>query len=354
MSSTTLGSASECGQATSPYHCSDGPEGSGFAVLVTKTPYLLQPEEAILSIPAGDRSYTVTGLSEAQHYYHVFTKPLDGTCSASMSSAPASTIQDATPPVVTIVSPQDGGVETRSSVTVMGTLSDPPGGNAPSGSGPLLVQVLLTLPTGEGRSLLADAQSGAWTATFTGLSRGVYSVSTSGYDTVTNLGTAPTRHVVVAGADALPPPPSTTTELQGGADGSAYSRGSFSANLAQGLYFNLGLDGRYEGVPAGGSWSCLPGGDYLQCSRSSSLLEDGAGIDALAVMPSTFTISNVSFTLTRAFPSPVGTFTLTGSIFSGQTLRCDGVATANTPVDPEFHPDQTWSLTSPNVGCTVL
>jgi hypothetical protein len=183
----------------------------------------------------------------------------------------------------------------------------------------------------------------------------------TGYDMVANLTTAPTRHVMIAGTDNLPPPPSTSTNLDGAADGAASSYGSSSlysssgAVLDPGQPFDLSLAGTYQGAPATGSWSCWPRyttrGDYeLQCSSSDNLLNDlGVG----QVMPASFTIFAPSFSLTWAFPSPVGTWTLTGPIFSGQTLRCAGVATTDTGY-LVGSTNQEWSLTAPDVSCVVF
>lgn len=114
--------------------------------------------------------------------------------------------------------------------------------------------------------------------------------------------------------------------------------------------FEFDLTGTYQGTPASGAWSCTSSAYYagstsaLQCSQADDLLND-AGVGQ--VMPASFTISGVAFTLTPDPSQSVAAWTLTGSALSG-TLRCGGFAQGSPGTG-----DTIWYLTAPDVSCTL-
>jgi hypothetical protein len=328
-----------------------GTRGSGFIAEVGLTPDFAHPEQTVGSIAADANSFTFTGLSEARHFYHVRTKTLSGVCSASAWSTLVATVQDATPPVVTITTPQDGDVETGSTLTVAGTIVDLPGGTAPSGSGPnsILVGISACVNVSYGNCVgpagsqsQSQFTSGAWSVTFSNLSSGPYLVTVAGIDNVSNYSIV-NRAVLVAA------PPSFTA-LDGAGDGTVYMSGGDTVVQA----FHFDGAGTFEGEPAAGSYSCEAAttpytGNVpdLQCAEEETVLSD-VGIGG--VLPPTTTIANVSFVLipsaNQNLPSAI--WTLTGSVLTGQTLRCGGIATSSGGSWDEF-----WYLTAPDVSCTV-
>lgn len=163
------------------------PAGGGFVLAVSASPNVnadgsfQSVEQSHGSLSSETRSHTVSGLSEAAHYYQVRAKTRSGVCTASQWSAVVATIQDSTGPVATIVSPAEGQLVAGEPLTVTGTLTD-------TGSGPADATVTVTNTTAGISSLFPpqavtlNARTGTWTATFSGLAAGSYAVSATGVD----------------------------------------------------------------------------------------------------------------------------------------------------------------------------
>jgi hypothetical protein len=157
------------------------------------------PEGSIPNIPLSATSQAVSGLSEAQHFYHVRT---DGGALCSNTWSPTvSTIQDATAPLVTITSSSP----LINQVTVSGTAVDWPAASAPSGSGATSVTVGLANAMPMLGSLLGQpapvtvpvAPDGTWSATFHGTMVGAYTASATGTDRVGNVSSPLSQSVIV-------------------------------------------------------------------------------------------------------------------------------------------------------------
>ncbi|HEX9697040.1 MAG TPA: hypothetical protein VGB64_12110 [Actinomycetota bacterium] len=183
----------------------DASEGGGFILEVASSPTrdldgsLFDVEQTIGSLAASDRSFTLSGLSESAHWYSIKAKTKPQSCQASgWSAADISTIQDATGPVVTILSPDEGHIYLLETVTVSGIVTD-------DGSGPATVTVAMTNTTpvvgeivGAPESITVDASDGTFSATFTGVLPGTYEFSASAVDNVGNESSeSATRGVIV-------------------------------------------------------------------------------------------------------------------------------------------------------------
>ena len=266
-----------------------GIQGSGFIAEVSLSADFSQTEQSVGDIGAAATGYSFTGLSEAEHYYHVRTKTLPGVCSASDWSTPVSTIQDSTPPVVTVASPQDGAPETGSTLTVAGTLADPSGGAAPSGSGPASVSVTVTNSASGSQTTQSQQTSGPWSVTFSSVPRGVYVVSVTGEDQVGNTGTAPPRLVFVVDAAPLASP---ATALIGTIEALSSAGSAYEVTT-------IVLAGTYQGQLVGPtSYDCLSSsaGPYLP---SGMYCAAAGGVNSVVqvpdlgggVLPSEFSLS---------------------------------------------------------------
>lgn len=163
------------------------PAGGGFVLAVSGSPALNADgsfqtvEQSLGSLGSSTLSHTVTGLSEATHYYQVRAKTRSGACTASAWSGIVATTQDSTGPVATIVTPTEGQLVAGEPFTVTGTLTD-------VGSGPADATVTVTNTTAgvaalfPAQSLTVDARAGTWSATFDGLAAGTYTIEATGVD----------------------------------------------------------------------------------------------------------------------------------------------------------------------------
>lgn len=188
----------------------------GFRIQVAADPAFSQIV-ATAEPGANQSERTFSDLAEAQHWYRVKAKAASGMCSDSAWSAPVSTIQDATAPVVSITtSPQPiGPVPVRppvpvflmnSEVRLEGMAVDRPGGSAPSGAGPHSVTWALVNTTpvvGAGAVVTGTAlvdTDGSWLVRLQGAQKpptGTYSFEARGIDKVGNIADEPERLAIV-------------------------------------------------------------------------------------------------------------------------------------------------------------
>ncbi len=328
-----------------------GTEGSGFIAEVALTPDFAQIEQSFGNVSADARSFHFTGLSEAQHYYRVRTKALSGVCAASDWSAPVTTTQDATPPVVTITEPLDGQPETGSTITVAGTLTDPPGGGAPSG--PHHVVAVLTNTLTNNIKYGYDDRS-AWSMTFPNLDRGVYTVAVRGVDNAGNVTVAPTRHAVVSGLLDAPPhvggPPSLVGDFEGQFYGPA-APGSFESTDFTEVQFDV--TGTYAGQPVSTGYFCQPDSD-TGWTMKCDIFTQVDGVNSVnGSLPTTFT---ALFQASVASPTPAaaGTFTATATLFDGLQLSCSGPASPELGYGGLFpDPQGLWPRWGGYGACTI-
>jgi hypothetical protein len=185
-------------------------QGSRFTVEVSasdlrKTDGSFTSVEQSASVTGSARAKTFSGLAERRHYYHLRAEA-SSTCTAGAWSSIVSTTQDATPPVVTVASPEPVYVD--EDVTITGTAVDTPTAPATAASGARDVLVVLDNQIAalgamhdQPRDRVDVNGDGTWTATFSGLSLGIYSITTTATDKVGN--TSPesaTGNVIVIAA----------------------------------------------------------------------------------------------------------------------------------------------------------
>lgn len=178
------------------------PTGGGFVLAVSASSALNADgsfqalERSYGSLSSSTLSHTVSGLTEGTHYYQVRAKTRSGVCTASSWSGIVATTQDSTGPVASIITPTDGQLIAAEPFTVTGTLTD-------TGSGPADATITVTNTTTGIAALFPvqsqtlDARSGSWTATFTGLAAGNYTIEASGVDLLGHPSAEPDQVSVV-------------------------------------------------------------------------------------------------------------------------------------------------------------
>ncbi|HLF99299.1 MAG TPA: hypothetical protein VI916_02435 [Acidimicrobiia bacterium] len=133
------------------------------------------------SIAATATQYTVSGLAEQTHYFHVRAKTKPQGCNASPWGNVVSTTQDATGPSAEVDSPTVPLVISALDGKVTGTASD-------AGSGVASVSVAFTPDLlGAAEIRPADGTS-TWEVTTAGLAPGLYTVTATATDAIGNTG----------------------------------------------------------------------------------------------------------------------------------------------------------------------
>lgn len=172
-------------------------QGGGFADFVDGRPNIIHSS---INVPQGFNTWTVDGLDEKKHYYHVRVAPNSNACDPALDpwSNIVETTQDHTPPEVE-TTVRNMQVFLPGDVTISGTSEDVPGDDvaAPSGADRVRVRLDHTTPLvgvlyPPIKQVFTDVEEdGTWSVTYEGLPPGTFRAEITAWDNVNNASLEP-------------------------------------------------------------------------------------------------------------------------------------------------------------------